>query len=99
MLHLNISEAGMLPEQPRSQTFRQFSISTIKLKSLAKLSKESRLRTINEKGMTQIRLCHEGKKKKKKKHLMTLDQVSYTAISLHCSYFSYKSESTYCQLQ
>lgn len=66
MLHLNISEAGMLPEQPRSQTFRQFSISTIKLKSLAKLSKESRLRTINEKGMTQIRLCHEGKKKKEK---------------------------------
>lgn len=57
----------MLPEQPRSQTFRQFSISTIKLKSLAKLSKESRLRTINEKGMTQIRLCHEGEKKKKEK--------------------------------
>lgn len=89
MLHLNVSEAGMLPEQPRSQTFRQFSISTIKLKSLAKLSKESGLRTINEKGMTQIWLCREGKKKKKKaRHLMTLDKVSYTVISLHCFYSS-----------
>jgi len=53
MLHLNIGEAGMQPEQPRSESFRQLSISTIKLKSLAKLSKEFRLRT-NEKEMTQI---------------------------------------------
>lgn len=53
MLHLNIGEAGMQPEQPRNKSFRQLSISTIKLKSLAKLSKEFRLRT-NEKEMTQI---------------------------------------------
>lgn len=41
---------------------RQFSISTIKPKSLAKLSMESRLRTTNEKGMTQIGLCYKETK-------------------------------------
>lgn len=59
---LSITEAGKQPEQPRSKSSRQFSISTIKLKSLAKLSKESRLRTTNEKGMTQIGPCYKDKK-------------------------------------
>lgn len=57
---LNITEAGMQPDQPRSQTSQQLSISTIKLKSLAKLSEESRLRT-NEKGMTQIEMLRHSR--------------------------------------
>lgn len=40
---LSITEAGKQPEQPRSKTSRQFSISAVKLKSAAKLSEEFRL--------------------------------------------------------
>jgi len=59
---LTVTKAGKQPEQLRSKTSRQFSISTIKLKSLAKLSKESRLRTTNEKGMTPIGPCYKERK-------------------------------------
>lgn len=56
---VGITEAGKQPEQPRSKTSGPFSISTIKVKTL--LSKEFRLRTTNEKGMTQTGLCYKEK--------------------------------------
>lgn len=65
---LSITEAGKQPEQPRSKTSRQFSISAVKLKSAAKLSEEFRLWTTNGKGNdTDIR------REKKKWYFMILD--------------------------
>lgn len=92
---LSVPEAGKQPEKPKSKTSRQFSISTIKFKSLAKLSKEFRLRTTNEKGMTQLGLCS---KEKKVKHFMILDKVSCTALSRCYFQSSEKPDPTYCHL-
>lgn len=78
----SITETGKQPEQPRSKTSRQFSISTIKLKSRAKLSKESRLRTTNEKGMTQIGPSY---KEEKVKHFMIL--TKFPSQLYHCIAF------------
>lgn len=62
---LSITEDGKQPEQPRSRTSRQFSISAVKLKTAAKLSEELseefKLWTANGKGMTKI----WGEEKKK----------------------------------
>lgn len=74
---LSITEAGKQPEQPRSKTSRQFSISAVQLKSAAKLSEEFRLWTVNGKGNdTDTR-----KKKQKVRYFLLFWTVSCSYIT------------------
>lgn len=88
---LSITEAGKQPEQPRSKTSRQFSISAVQLKSAAKLSEEFRLWTVNGKGNDT-----DMRKKNKKWGIFYYFGQFPAVISLHCCYSSAKSGSPDC---
>lgn len=91
---LSITEDGKQPEQPRSRTSRQFSISAVKLKTAASYLRNYLRNSSCEQQMGREWQRYEGKKKK--------SEVFYAfgqlpaVISLHFYYSSAKSETADC---